>query len=878
MARFTGIRFYSREKNSWTDLLRLRVGFDASYVLDKMTDSANITFGVSEEPDYLKINMWAALFIEAESKEFEFNADGTPKNHDQYIIGGYQYHKTVAGYEVSIKLIEPIERFRGILGETLSYTNQTTKMQDGTTYRKDPYNYYTALKRWLQVTPANTDNISRDSEDKDPNGIAWWNRITILDKDFLSKLPFADDTFNELTLYDLLFDVYDSGTGRTPVAYFDLNTQTGNPKRADRDEYLLKFIRQDGADKPILNWEDLTYCNRNLAEVCTGIMKREDGANYATGLVANVTNLSPNTVVTFPAQGVYAVPEVLSDVRDTKSFNQLAKDKINFAQSDWGIIVPHRIKKVNKLIEFSIQASEQVQEINHQNVSFYNVERIHNVLNIVESKQLSVLNSKELNFYEEGNNIIYLAKYAYKESVANSSSVDSKFYYVEYEPLIDARIQVGDSEYVQQINQTASQVDSDKFGKFMQDYLDGMAKADFTIQRTTEDPQKFLGYFGSRVKRGDKIYMITNIALRNRNFQYDVFFQLNENHVRKNMCYMAPQNIRANTAIQYDNILDRKIYIGENMKLGLYPVENNLKYLKDKNILLNMLGIYVNKSNYPQFANVVNRSTLKDQNNESEQKIIARSTNIAAFATNNGVNINLTFENNAISTKAKIIEHIQDTEGAGVIKKWYDSFNRVSEQVPILYVDAFGEVEKTSVNIVSILNGDLSDYDDGNGAYPDPTEYNKSIEFLDVVTKLPYGVDGQTIIEIPNLNIQKDMLEKYNFTYGVKIKGQDGIEVCSDLIKRCRLVAPLSTVGRVRIDAYSNYDFSGDTESRILTTVKVKETDNFIEYDCSDMPFNIMPLSLIIKVRDSSREDWVDVLTINNYNNNDLRNQLRIYF
>lgn len=38
----------------------------------------------------------------------------------------------------------------------------------------------------------------------------------------------------------------------------------------------------------------------------------------------------------------------------------------------------------------------------------------------------------------------------------------------------------GDEDYVQQVNQTASQVDSEKFGKFMSDYLAGMAKADYT--------------------------------------------------------------------------------------------------------------------------------------------------------------------------------------------------------------------------------------------------------------------------------------------------------------------------------------------------------------------------------------------------------------
>lgn len=847
---YTGIKFYVREKNKWSNLLRLRAGWDASFVLDKTTDTVNnINFIVKEEPEFLKINMWVALFINSEEDALTFNDDGTPKNHEQFIIGGYQYYKTLAGYEISLKLIEPIERFRGVLGETLSYTNQTSKVQDGITYTKDPYNYYSALKRWLQVTPANTDDFGESGEQRSTEGEAWWNRIKILDVDFLKGLPFADDTFNELSLYDLMFDVYDSGTGRTPVAYFDLDATTGLPYNSARDEYLLKFIRQDGLDKPVLDWSELT-ANKGNGEVCSGFMKREDGANYATGLVANITNLSPSTKVTFPAQGVYALPEALADVRDTTVF-------IEAGQGQWGLKVPHNIKKVNKLVEYSIGKGTGQGGVN---VLFRDQEE----KKVLERKErdATVLddNDTEINYYEEGDNIVYLSGYSY------DAQSKIALFYVEYEPLVDARVLIGDEEYVQQVNQTSSQVDSEKFGKFMTDYLAGMAKADYTIQRTTEKPQNYIGLIGSRVRRGDKTYMITNVAIRNRNFQYDVFFQLNENHVRKNMSYQAPQNIRANVAIQYDNIQDRKTVIKEKIKIGLKPVNNELTYLKSKAFVLRALGVPYSgggtlEKYYPQFANVTNKSLLTGENNTviSFEKSI--STNIAPFVVDNNICVNVRMLNNALSGKQKNV-NVAGLRGG------------VENQIPILYVDPFGEIYKSSIAIVSVVDADLPPIviNEADSKYNDEIAKTKNlVQTAQNVNAAPLPVEN-TIIAIDNLNIQKDMSENFNITYSVEVSGDDGIKIQQDLLSYAPIVYNGYYVGTLLMDFYDDFDEKDVFEEDYQVGKIVGE--NYVRY-----AYHIArdPKSIKVKYRLPTNK-VIDLLLINNYNNENWQNGFSLYF
>lgn len=846
--KYTGVKFYFRDINEWGNFLKLTAGFDGNFVQDKTTDSANISFIVQDEPNYLILNTWAALFIGADSPELEFNEDGTPKNHEQFIVGGYQYVKTQWGYQVSMKLVEPIERFRGVLGETLSYHSRGEYEESGIKYPARIYNYYTALKRWLQVTPANTDNISRDSEEKDPNGIAWWNRITILDKDFLSGFPFADDTLNELTLYDLLLDVYDSGTGRTPVAYFDLNTATGMPRRFDRDEYLLKFIVQDGTDKPVLEWDDLT-AHKGYGEVCTSVMRREDGANYATGIVSNITNLSPSNTVTFPAEGVYISPRGVAETRDTT--------KMKFTEQgteQWGVFPTHKIKDVKSVKGIQVSNSQYSYSIEHFDRS------------VLERKQRDAVTEldedgyKNYDMYDEGDDILYTQNYQYDKNAKNTL-----LYSFEYEPLIDARVCLGDTEYVRQINQNASQVDSEKFGRFTQSYLAGMGKADYIIQRTTENPQEYINLIGSRVMRKYKEYMITNVSFRNRNLQFDVFFQLNENHMRKNMSYQAPQNIRSNTTIQYDNLRDRKVNLKDIMKLAVYP-EGDLespKYL-DRDAGLAVLNALipvtenesgVSKDYYPQFVNILAKKCDDDNISSNEQK----SSNVAPFVFGNAICFNTKFQDNAISGMKT--EFTKIDEG-------YSQYGRVYQQYPMLYTNTKGEAEKTSLDIISVVEDNVKD-----GTYA--VDMDKDEEAINTIRKMVGYASGiynrwlparKKIISIPKMNLQKDMMEEYNITYSLEVSsGNERLEVFPDMLKYSRLINPDAQCEYLKAVVYSGSYGDGEVLGEYTINEVRRSPENYVPKSLKmvvPMPEEIKPKSILIKSKIKGVDGYVNCLLL----------------
>ena len=79
------------------------------------------------------------------------------------------------------------------------------------------------------VTPAIVILIQMAFYPRSSANKSWYNRIkTLPDEQWLRSIPFADDTWNEMDLYRILFGKYDP-LGKTPVAYFDLDTETGLP-------------------------------------------------------------------------------------------------------------------------------------------------------------------------------------------------------------------------------------------------------------------------------------------------------------------------------------------------------------------------------------------------------------------------------------------------------------------------------------------------------------------------------------------------------------------------------------------------------------------------------------------------------------------------
>lgn len=849
------LQIYNRATGAWSE--RYFATIAENWVLDKSTDSTETikfeVLGLTEPP--FTIGDWARIMhVATPSETATYTAEGLPINHTQYIIGAIdcKFNRMLQKWWVSVKLIEPIERTNGIIGETLSFTNQTSKKVDSTTYTKDPYNHYTALRRWLMLTPANCDTYD-SSYTHSTSNISWYNRIKVLDNTWLATLPFADTTYNELSLYNVLMDNFDSSTGRTPVMYFDINPSTDLPYNNARDEYLLKFERQDGFDKPILQFSELTASlAKNEDGTCLSMSKSMD--NYATGLVSNVTNLSTGVPVQFPCESLYAVPEIDDDtVRSTISYDSTDRK--------WVIKFPQKVKRVSKIVRLTMSGNHRRYLVAGPTyVEDCSLTRETDDLSstIKEKKQYYAGDNPDTDdnaiWYEEGGDVLNVRGYYYNDDDTTA------IYYIEYEPLIDCRVIVGESDYMQQINQSSSQVDAEQFAAFMSNYKNGMNKSDIIFKKNYYQGEfdLFKDHLGCRVQDGTKIYMITNLSYMTRVNQYIVSYQLNQDHFRKNNSYQASQQVRENIAIATDSIKDRRISIKQKIKIGLTPqTAEGYQFLEDKKVALSgFVNNVVSSSLYPQIACIETSSVLTKSGGTDtiSKKLFAP---IARFIYGNSIQFSFKYFDNAMAGKQKTNSQFDFVYPSTFNNTFaHTPFKDAQEQLPVLYTDYFGEVQKINVYLSNIIPSELDDVSFSNSVIS--TSESGVItanfqKFLDTyktyktMSMMPQGTDelweetkSDSVISVENQVLLKDQLEGFGDTIGVEYEGSKAI-ICKGLMESSRLMRQVDptgvipTEGWVRIDAYSvqkseNDDVTTDKLGSSITPNTRVMTDTYIQY------------------------------------------------
>ncbi len=833
------------KKARWSKRYRLHVGFKESWVLDKTTDTAYVKFHYHDydtpksgkyctKPTWGIMDWCRILHVKDENDPVRYNADGTPDNFSEYVIGDIQanYIGKLFEWIINIKLEEPIVRAYGVLGETLTFTNQTTKTVDGNTYTREPYNHLTALERWLKLTPANCDNYDA-GYDKNQN-ISWYNRIRISDEDkeFLREIPFADDTFNELNLYNVLLDNYDSSTGRTPAFYFDLDPATDLPRNPARDEYLLTFLRQDGADKGYIDTEE-------FFKRMTAYQFAKSLSNYATGLASNVQNISSNKAIAFPSQKLYAAPEVDTTGRDVTGYTTEGSD-------DWFIRTPFKIKKVTAIKKIQM-CSHRYNDSGPGGTKYYAKAEKQDIIssNILEEKEYLAADTdlskeKDIFWYQEGGNRIYVKEYRYraKDSLKYGQPNSALFvplYYVEYEPYVDARVAVGDGSFVQQINQTSSQVDNVKYNKYMQSYLDGMNVPDLMVCKACRSFDEFKDYLGKRIIIDDVEYLVTNVGYQNRNFIYDAVFQLNENHFRKNDSVRAPQTIRSSIAIATDNIKQRQINYKQTVKVGLSPVNNSVSF--DKKLLIG--GLIPNyTAEQPQVAVL----ELKYKGGSNKKLVVP----ITVFSFGNQVNISIAPFDNAIIGYNKIADERDEQWGTA---RYHYYVTTYTQQIPTLYTDAWGEVERldckfaTAKDVDELVEIDANGYTNEKGAKAAGNAFKTllNINNEDVLNIL----ENNVIMTITNQQIQKDMMEKMSVNHAFAVVGKDCI-VCDELIRQSKLFTS-DTSGNIKL-AFSQRPLSLTDEINGLTNINVSTVTPYadnITYSFSGAPTEYSSVAIV---------------------------------
>lgn len=780
------LQVFDRKNKAWSSLYSLEVGYSESFVLDKTTDTAkdiNFIYDGENPPEWDKDD-WVRIIHPqtGESGAATYNSDGTPKNHNQYIIGGIQCVsiKVYKQWRISMSLLEPIERFRGVIGEVVAFTNQTekkVKVGDNTyTYRKKAYNHYTALERWLKITPANN-NVNK----------SWFSRIKMSnnDIDFLKSLPFGDQVINGRSLYEVLLDIYDSSAGRTPVAYFDIKTfgeGADLPNNLDRDEYYLRFERQDGFDKDEIGLDVLLTDCKNEAYT---------KENSTTGIYSDVENLSTANGLFLPAQRLFIVPEADADKRSTTDYKEETSDS-------WILRTPYPIKRIISAKKLEMK-SQQVYSILIKYPSKTTLtdvtdktfeEKEYLALTTDPSTDTAILK------YKEGENKIYVRGYRYVNDVLSDTAL---VYQIEYLPLLNPRLQLGNNENAESLNQTDGQIDSEKYASFLSQYLEGQNKADLTIIKTYDNYYDFADHIGRRVfAENNKNYMITSLTYINLNYQYDVIYQLNEGHFRKNRNYQADVEIRKNIAIPYSDIQERKSVMLQKLKIGVTTQSNSLDTISvDKRAVMSALCPQkIGEELCPQIVLYEGKSTLS-RTGSTDYLINYKIAHLAKFAFGNQIHLHYKFFDNAEAgkqkqSKTRIMQTAADINYLG----------SVIAQLPVLYTDYFGEVQTVSSYFTNIEIDDITNIDEDNNI----DTKNKLVAYYWKIKAMPdivqgTEVDTQTVAEqvaelksnavakIEDKVLLKDQLEQLNENYIIEIGGNDNsIIITNELIRLSRLL------------------------------------------------------------------------------------------
>lgn len=857
---YTKIGFYDNDTQTWSDWYAVEVGHEGNFVYDKTTDNAKVNFYSATKPN-IKINQWAFLgHFTSSATTLTYDESGLPLNHEQYIVAKFEKQKQKNGKWFStLALIEPIEAMRGVITETLSFTNQIEKTVNESgvdvTYKKDRYNCLTALERVLKVTPANNDLAK-----------SWWARINILDSDWLETIPFDDDTFTAGDLFTILFK-FDDIVDRTPVLYFDM-TNLGAVKK-----YLLKFERKDGFDKNEIDYDELTSGNIGLAE-------SDSIDTYATGVVSEVDNLASNKAIKFPSVNMWGVPEINIDEREVPSGDT--------TKGSWYIKTPYNIKKINIIKKLHMKGDYQADTFDPTTTIYETyLERTNTDIapefilekqNYLASELISS-NKDSLFWFEEGTNKVYINEYY------SNTDTTTSIYYIEFEPLIENALQFGNNDYQVSINQNDSQVESFKYTKFLENYLKGMNKADVVFTKVYYNFNDFKDLIGSLVIKNDEQYIISNVSYKNANQLYIVAFQLNKSNLRRSANVKASEQIRANKAIDYKNLKDRRSRYVDFIKIDKTSGVESAEYIINKLPFLSaLIPTQISENLCPQIALFRVKSTLTKSDNTTYNFEKEYLLNFAKIVNKGQIEYSIKIQDNAQIGTRKITYSKNNSTSSGY---YISSFGDVKEQIPLIYTDPFGEGQTIDYIFSSI---DAEEFNTlpvpENTRYPfeyEGPEYSRTIKMYRIMANLPsvtwqyrQSILNNAAFEITNINKFKDMLEieNDNFIFNVGSDNND-IIVCQPLLELSRLIEPNDT-HTLRVLAFMKKQAENDIISSPMYDLSATSTydSEKITISFSAEEYDGKLKSIII-----TTNDYKKLLIINNPSETDVSNGfINIYY
>lgn len=353
---------------------------------------------------------------------------------------------------------------------------------------------------------------------------------------------------------------------------------------------------------------------------------------------------------------------------------------------------------------------------------------------------------------------------------------------VEYQPMIDTKVvkrNNSNNGITRQYNQSDKMIDLDSYNSDLTNYINNMESKDVIVNAYYENKDDILkpGYL-MYDDTNDIKYVITNVSVTYfGNNNYDVIYQLNEEHIRRSEYISANSDIRDYNIPQTNTIKRTSTYMDDieidynsgskNGYASYQIVENNFfkQALSENGFAINsnsLIGIF--------------RATYQD---ETSSYFTCNPVQLRS-AENNSIIYSINIDDNAIIdwnkynggyTASGVIENIFSLD----LNNLYSLKNDALVYHPIRYTDVNGRIRDLQLYLYS--EGEIRLYDYNNGTnrlrllyenYPNLTE-NFFITNISSVCKEYVSVTAPRFL--------KDKYETVCWNYQVNYTGVNGIEL-----------------------------------------------------------------------------------------------------
>ncbi len=614
------------------------------------------------------------------SKEFEYLVKNSPTNRT-----GYKH------YIQTLELVEPLEMTKGIEVDTLMITQP---LEPDALHPKMMLD--DVIDKILEVTPSTT--LVRENET-----LKFKFELDSGIRAVFSEIESPDFPFSERMLFDVLVDV---------GAFVDMFPRIKFGNYMTNGKLMITFDELDIKDK-----------NSYAISETTAIETQQPLENYANEVISNVKNLSVDSIVTYPSEGmgVYVnAPYGTIDITDTNAV----------------ITLPDRIKKVIKFeVFFGELISSEYLEYECPEYGEWQTRHPDSWGALVP-------------YYKYNDYNIYNLK-SWCDALPGGGETPkpvlrNSLFRITYIPYIDTEISEKNNsvvDYAVIYNQNSNIVEKSSFSKHLRNYVKRMENGDEVISCIYDNINDFpkLGHCVNGI-------VLTNLSYTKYYNYYDVTMQLSKNYTRRAEFIRAKNEMRTWEIPADGKIEDRLVVFSEliNISAGNSNVGDKLNSLIDPTRIFYYF--------------------MQDKLSDGTMAVLN-------FKTRDGTTIPTMLVPYTTCFNNKILIEFASIDNTLLgYNKSLDWADEVNKQVGVTYTDEFGNFETVDIgftdNYSLIIDPELFARN-----YPTSTESQNSDLYANCYFK------------IVDLNVRKDTREQFRFSYQLSVNGLNNTIVHENYVK-----------------------------------------------------------------------------------------------